>query len=193
MELGRWDSIGLKFLSRLAQTWQSPVLYIDLENTLTMKTITFIMGLMTSALCAQAQTYFYVSALEVIPENPTNMDEISIHVFGSFASTGSYIVSHEITVDGSIVNLEINCADPGGLTVLVPHDTFSYVEKISNILGAWHHRSKLRLTTVSENHNGAQWSASVCITAGFKLVRNLLLYSRCHIWHLICNLWPGCF
>lgn len=88
-----------------------------------MKTITFIMGLMTSALCAQAQTYFYVSALEVIPENPTNMDEISIHVFGSFASTGSYIVSHEITVDGSIVNLEINCADPGGLTVLVPHDT----------------------------------------------------------------------
>lgn len=88
-----------------------------------MKTITFIIGLMTSALCAQAQTYFYVSALEIIPENPTNMDEVSIHVFGSFASTGSYIVSHEITVDGSIVNLEIYTADPGGATVIVPHDT----------------------------------------------------------------------
>jgi len=72
---------------------------------------------------AQAQTYFYVNDISVIPEQATIEDEVSIHVFGDLSNTASYIVSHEVSVSGTTVSLDINCESGFGAAVLVPFDT----------------------------------------------------------------------
>jgi hypothetical protein len=90
---------------------------------MTMRYLTLLYLLVLGISPLSSQTYFYINALEIIPENPTNTDEISIHVFGAFASTGGYIISHSIDVENGTLDLVIYTADPGGATVIVPHDT----------------------------------------------------------------------
>lgn len=87
-----------------------------MKQFLTLLLVLFIIPL-------SAQTYFYVNAIEVIPEEPTSADEVFIHVFGDFSSSGSYITGHSVYAGQDNILLSINCASTGGLTVLVPHDT----------------------------------------------------------------------
>ncbi len=73
-------------------------------------------------LLTSAQTYFYINSITVDPAQPTTNDVITITVHGDLSSTGAYIVSSSATVIGNSVELNIVAADPGGFTVLVPHE-----------------------------------------------------------------------
>ena len=70
---------------------------------------------------ASAQTYFYIDQIAVVPQQPTTADNISINLIGGLSSTGAYVVGASAQVTGSIVTITIAAADPGGLTVIVPH------------------------------------------------------------------------
>lgn len=77
-------------------------------------------GLFTS-LSLTAQTYFYVDNIIVSPTAPTASDNISVSLAGGLSSSGAYIVNASASIVGSSVELTVNCADPGGLAVIVPH------------------------------------------------------------------------
>ncbi|MBI5541734.1 MAG: T9SS type A sorting domain-containing protein [Bacteroidia bacterium] len=83
----------------------------------------FLVALLAISINATCQTFYYVGGIQIIPTNPTTADIIKVKLFGNFASTGSYIVNHDININNFQVNLTINCNDQGGLTVIVPHDT----------------------------------------------------------------------
>jgi hypothetical protein len=70
---------------------------------------------------AQAQTYFYINEIVVQPQPATTEDDITIDLNGGLASTGAYVSSASASVEGSDVIITISAADPGGLTVIVPH------------------------------------------------------------------------
>lgn len=90
-----------------------------------MKKLTFLLlvALLAISINANSQTFYYVGGLQIIPANPTTSDIVKVNISGNFASTGSYILNHSININGSQIDLIINCADPGGFTVIVPHDT----------------------------------------------------------------------
>lgn len=69
----------------------------------------------------QAQTYFYINEIMVQPQPATTESDITIDLNGGLASTGAYVSSASATVEGSEVVITISAADPGGLTVIVPH------------------------------------------------------------------------
>lgn len=73
------------------------------------------------ALAAQAQTFFYIDQINVVPNPATTSDDVQVQLAGSLSSTGAYIVSAQATVTGSLVALTVVAADNGGLTVLVLH------------------------------------------------------------------------
>lgn len=77
-------------------------------------------GLFTAGTLA-SQTYFYVDNIVVSPTSPTTADNISISLVGGLSSTGAYVATTSVSVVGSTVELTVNCADPGGLAVIVPH------------------------------------------------------------------------
>lgn len=83
----------------------------------------FLVALLAISINATCQTFYYVGGIQIIPTNPTTADIVKVKLFGNFASTGSYIVNHSISINNYQVNLTINCNDQGGLTVIVPHDT----------------------------------------------------------------------
>ncbi|MBL7950419.1 MAG: hypothetical protein JNM62_01760 [Flavobacteriales bacterium] len=68
-----------------------------------------------------AQTYYYIDAISVDPAEPTTADNITISLAGQLSSTGATIVSTNYMLMGNIVHISVNAADPGGLSVLVPH------------------------------------------------------------------------
>ena len=72
-------------------------------------------------LLVSAQTYFYIDEIVVQPQPATTADNISINLVGNLSSGGAYIVSASAQVSGSVVTVNIVAADPGGITVLVPH------------------------------------------------------------------------
>lgn len=88
-----------------------------------MRTLFILLALVFTSITLSAQTYYYVTALEVLPENPTTADEISVHVIGEFASSGSYITGHSIYIGLNNISLTINCADDFGAAVITPFDT----------------------------------------------------------------------
>ncbi|MBK8226654.1 MAG: hypothetical protein IPK70_05710 [Flavobacteriales bacterium] len=85
-----------------------------------MKANLTLLGLLLTAIL-KAQTYFYIDQISIVPPNPTTLDEVSIQLIGNLSSSGSYIVSADAQVNGSIVALTVTAASTGGLTVLVPH------------------------------------------------------------------------
>lgn len=85
-----------------------------------MRPITLVLALVAVRLAA-AQTYFYIDEIVVVPASPTTSDNVSIQLSGNLSSSGSYIVSADAQVNGSIVALTVIAASTGGLTVLVPH------------------------------------------------------------------------
>ncbi|QQR86824.1 MAG: T9SS type A sorting domain-containing protein [Flavobacteriales bacterium] len=78
-------------------------------------------GLFTAGTLA-SQTYFYVDNIVISPTFPNTTDNISISLVGGLSSTGAYVVSANASILGSSVELTVNCADPGGLAVIVPHN-----------------------------------------------------------------------
>ena len=68
-----------------------------------------------------AQTYFYIDQIVVDPQPATTEDDINIDLVGGLASTGAYVASASAQVTGFVVTITIAAADPGGLTVIVPH------------------------------------------------------------------------
>ena len=70
---------------------------------------------------SQAQTYFYIDEIVVQPQPATTEDDITIALNGGLASTGAYVSSASASVNGTDVVITISAADPGGLTVIVPH------------------------------------------------------------------------
>lgn len=68
-----------------------------------------------------AQTYFYIGSIAVTPPEPTTNDAITISLTGDLSSSGAYIASTSYTLSGNTVHITVNAADPGGLSVLVPH------------------------------------------------------------------------
>ena len=77
--------------------------------------------LLAAITAATAQTHFYINSISVAPTEPTESDVITISVIGDLSSSGAYIVSTEHVLVGNIVHITVVAADPGGLTVLVPH------------------------------------------------------------------------
>lgn len=77
--------------------------------------------LVACATSLPAQTYYYIDAIEVQPEQPTTADDISINLVGGLSSSGAYVASSSASVAGNIVTISIVAADPGGLAVIVPH------------------------------------------------------------------------
>lgn len=73
------------------------------------------------ALQLHAQTYFYISDIDVQPNNPTTADNVSIELTGSLSGTGSYVSAASATVTNNVVNIDITAVDDGGATVIVPH------------------------------------------------------------------------
>lgn len=76
---------------------------------------------MATSLAGQAQTYFYIDQIAVIPTAPTPQDNISIALTGGLSSSGAYVVSATASAVANIVTINIVAADPGGLAVIVPH------------------------------------------------------------------------
>jgi hypothetical protein len=68
-----------------------------------------------------AQTYFYISSLQISPPEPTTQDPITLYIEGSLSSTGSYISSVEVEVEGPVVHVHIHAGSGPGLDILVPH------------------------------------------------------------------------
>ncbi|MBL7964688.1 MAG: T9SS type A sorting domain-containing protein [Flavobacteriales bacterium] len=67
------------------------------------------------------QTYFYVDEIQVSPAAPTTSDAITLSFMGNFSGGGVYVTSVTHQVVGNLVYVQINCADLGGITVLIPH------------------------------------------------------------------------
>ena len=85
-----------------------------------MRLTTFLSSLALS-FAASAQTYFYVDQIAVQPISPTTADAITIDLLGNFSGGGAYVLNTSVSVVGSLVNITVNCADNGGITVLIPH------------------------------------------------------------------------
>ncbi len=84
------------------------------------RSLLFSFALLLTAV-AGAQTYFYVSEIVVNPQPATTEDDISVDLIGGLSSTGAYVAGTSVSVTGSTVTITIAAADPGGLTVIVPH------------------------------------------------------------------------
>lgn len=69
----------------------------------------------------QAQTFFYIDQIAVVPANPTTNDNISLQLIGNLSDGGGYIVSTDASVTGTQVSLTVVAASNGGITVLVPY------------------------------------------------------------------------
>lgn len=69
----------------------------------------------------QAQTYFYINSISVDPAEPTTSDAITISIAGDLSSSGAFVVSAEYMLMSNTVHITVAAADPGGLSVLVPH------------------------------------------------------------------------
>lgn len=74
-----------------------------------------------SVVGSSAQTYFYIDQIVVVPSSPTSQDAVSIDLVGGLSSTGAYVVNASAAIAGNTVTIAIAAADPGGLTVIVPH------------------------------------------------------------------------
>lgn len=84
------------------------------------RTLTLLPSLLTAAIL-QAQTFFYIDQITVVPNPATTSDDVQVQLIGNLSSTGSYIVSAQASVTGNLVSLTVVAASTGGLTVLVPH------------------------------------------------------------------------
>lgn len=94
---------------------------IAIVNPMTMiRTLLCFTVILCSTLLS-AQTYFYIDQIVVDPQPATTEDDINIDLVGGLASTGAYVASASAQVTGTIVTITISAADPGGLTVIVPH------------------------------------------------------------------------
>jgi hypothetical protein len=82
-----------------------------------------LLPIVLSLLCSigQAQTYFYIDAIAVQPETPTELDPVVVRLSGALAGTGVIVNSVDAVVNGSTVNISIDVSDNGGATVIVPH------------------------------------------------------------------------
>ena len=83
--------------------------------------LALLLAVLSTSLTLAAQTYFYVDNIVVSPQSPTTADNISISLVGGLSSSGAYVVNASASIVGSSVELTVNCADPGGLAVIVPH------------------------------------------------------------------------
>lgn len=70
---------------------------------------------------SQAQTYFYIDAISVVPASPNTSDAITISLIGGLSSTGAHVVSATHMLMGNTVHITVIAADPGGGDVIVPH------------------------------------------------------------------------
>ena len=86
-----------------------------------MKRSLSLLILLWGVLGTQAQTYFYIDEIAVLPSPASDQDNVSIALTGGLSSTGAYVVSASASVVGSVVTISIAAADDGGLTVIVPH------------------------------------------------------------------------
>ncbi|MCB9167755.1 MAG: hypothetical protein H6595_09805 [Flavobacteriales bacterium] len=85
-----------------------------------MRNLTTLLALIPLALCAQ--TYYYITGIDVSPASPTDQDAITLTLHGDLSSSGAYIVSSSAQVFGGVLQIDVTADDPGGLAILVPHD-----------------------------------------------------------------------
>ena len=91
-----------------------------------MKTTTLLFVLLTvwiswTAGSVQAQTYFYLGQIAVLPAAPTDQDDVQLQLSGDLSDTGASITSTTAQVTGSTVELTVSATSVGGADVLVPH------------------------------------------------------------------------
>lgn len=70
---------------------------------------------------AQAQTFFYIGEIVVVPANPGTSDNVRIDLVGNLSDTGASIVSSDAVVQPGLVSITLVANSPGGATVIVPH------------------------------------------------------------------------
>ena len=90
-----------------------------------MRNLTTLLALIPLALCAQ--TYYYITGIDVSPASPTDQDAITLTLHGDLSSSGAYIVSSSAQVFGGVLQIDVTADDPGGLAILVPHADFRFV------------------------------------------------------------------
>lgn len=91
-----------------------------------MRTFKTLAPLLTAALfwsisAVQAQTYFYLEGIAVVPVEPTDQDDVQLQLSGNLSDSGASITSATAQVTGSTVTLTLAATSVGGLDVLVPH------------------------------------------------------------------------
>ena len=74
-----------------------------------------------TANAVQAQTYFYLGQIAVMPAEPTDQDQVQLQLIGNLSSTGSSITSATAAVNGYTINLTLVTQNTIGMDVIVPH------------------------------------------------------------------------
>ena len=69
----------------------------------------------------EAQTYFYMSQIAVVPASPTVQDNVQLQLIGDLSNTGASITSATAQITGFTVSLAVEATSAGGLEMLVPH------------------------------------------------------------------------
>lgn len=69
----------------------------------------------------QAQTYFHIEQIAVVPAQPTTSDNVEVHLIGQLSDTGVEVTVASVGVAGSNVDITVLAGSSGGATVLVPH------------------------------------------------------------------------
>jgi hypothetical protein len=72
-------------------------------------------------LTLQAQTFFYIGDIVVVPADPSTSDNVRIDLVGDLSDTGASIVSSDAVVQPGLVSITLVANSTGGATVIVPH------------------------------------------------------------------------
>ena len=78
-----------------------------------MNKITSFKALVFCALCSianlsQAQVYFFMTDLEILPSTPTTQTPVSVSISGLKTDPCSYLQSHNLDINGNFIALELN-------------------------------------------------------------------------------------
>ncbi|MEO5585157.1 MAG: T9SS type A sorting domain-containing protein [Flavobacteriales bacterium] len=84
-----------------------------------------------TANAVQAQTYFYLEQIAVVPTAPNVLDYVQLQLSGNLSSTGSSITSASADVNGYTINLALVTQNTTGLSVLVPHTEPVYLGQLA--------------------------------------------------------------
>jgi hypothetical protein len=81
----------------------------------------------------QAQTYFYIDQITVVPASPSDQDNVQLELSGNLSSSDSFVDTAFATVNGFAVTLMVNANTSGGIgiPVLVPHTETLHIGQLT--------------------------------------------------------------